>query len=70
MHVTPVDQRIGMRIRGKRLALGLSQDDLARAVGVTPETIEAYERALVRVPPEHLTKLAEFLGVTLGYLTL
>jgi transcriptional regulator with XRE-family HTH domain len=60
-----------MRIRGKRLALGLSQDDLARAVGVSPETIEAYERALLRVPLEHLTKLAEFKkGVTLSYLML
>jgi transcriptional regulator with XRE-family HTH domain len=63
----PVDERIGRRIRGKRRALDLSQADLARAMGVGSDSIEAYERAVTRVPPEHLTKLAELLGVTLGY---
>jgi transcriptional regulator with XRE-family HTH domain len=29
--------------------------------------IEAYERATTRIPPEHLLKLAEFLGVSISY---
>jgi transcriptional regulator with XRE-family HTH domain len=63
----PVDRHIGRRIRGKRRALGLTEDDLARALGVGPDTIESYERATVRVPSEHLIKLAEFLGVPISY---
>ena len=32
--MTPIDGHMGRRIRGKRRALGLSEDDLARALGV------------------------------------
>jgi len=65
-----IDQRIGIRIRGKRLALGLCLADLAQAVGVNSETIEAYERGIQRVPSEHLVKLVDVLGVTLSYFML
>ena len=66
--MTPVDQHIGRRIRGKRRALDLTEDDLAKALGVECETIEAYERASVRVPSEHVIKLADILGVSVSYL--
>ncbi len=65
--MTPVDQHVGRRIRGKRRALGLSLDDLARALGVGSDTIEAYERATTRVTSEHLIKLAGVLGVSVSY---
>ena len=65
--MTPIDQHVGRRIRGKRRALGLTEDDLAKAVGVGRDTIEAYERAGSRVPSEHLIKLAELLGVSVSY---
>ncbi len=65
--MTLVDQHVGRRIRGKRRALGLTEDDLARALGVGRDTIEAYERASDRVPSEHLIKLAEFLDVSVSY---
>jgi transcriptional regulator with XRE-family HTH domain len=66
--MTPVDRHIGRRIRGKRRALGLTEDDLAKALGVGRETIEAYERASVRVPSEHIIKLGDILGVSVSYL--
>jgi transcriptional regulator with XRE-family HTH domain len=65
--MTPVDQHVGRRIRGKRRALGLSADDLATTLAVGRDRIEAYERATERVPSEHLIKLAEFLGVSVSY---
>jgi transcriptional regulator with XRE-family HTH domain len=65
--VTPLDRHIGRRVRGKRRALGLTADDLARALGVGHHTIEAYERGTMRVEREHLIKLAEFLGVSVSY---
>jgi transcriptional regulator with XRE-family HTH domain len=65
--MTPVDQHVGRRIRGKRRALALTEDDLAKALGVDPGRIEAYERGTMRVPPEHVTRLSEFLGVPVSY---
>ncbi|HET6196346.1 MAG TPA: helix-turn-helix transcriptional regulator [Acetobacteraceae bacterium] len=58
---------MGRRIRGKRRALGLSEATLAAALGVDPGIIEAYERATVQVPAEHLKRLGEVLGVPLSY---
>jgi transcriptional regulator with XRE-family HTH domain len=65
--MTPIDQHVGRRIRGKRRALGLTEDELAKALGVGCDTIEAYERAGARVPSEHLIKLADLLGVSVSY---
>jgi transcriptional regulator with XRE-family HTH domain len=63
----PVDQHVARRIRGKRRALGITEDSLAKALGVDASRIEAYERAKERVPSEHLVRLSEILGVPLGY---
>lgn len=65
--MTRVDQHVGRRIRGKRRALGLSEAALAKAVGIEPEQIEAYERAVERVPTEHLVRLGEVMDVPLSY---
>jgi transcriptional regulator with XRE-family HTH domain len=66
--MTPDDQHIGRRIRGKRRALGLSEDSLARQLGIEARQIEAYERATERVPSKHLVRLTEIFGVHLSYI--
>lgn len=65
--MTAVDQHVGRRIRGKRRALGLSEDDLAKALGVVRGVLEAYEQGRVRVPPEHLIRLSDIFGVPVSY---
>ena len=65
--MTPVDQHVGRRIRGKRRALGLSEAAVAKALEIEPRQIEAYERATERVPPELLARLSEFMQVPLSY---
>ena len=65
--MTPIDRHVGRRIRGKRRALGLSEDDLAGALGVESGRIRAYERATERVPSEQLVRLSEILGVAISY---
>jgi transcriptional regulator with XRE-family HTH domain len=65
--VTADDRHIGRRLRGKRRALGLSEDFLARQLGVESGQIEAYERATERVPSEHLIRLSEIFEVPLSY---
>jgi predicted transcriptional regulator len=65
--VTSVDRHVGRRIRGKRRALALTEDELAKALGVQVDTIKAYERGTERVPSEHLVKLGEVMDVPLSY---
>jgi len=65
--VTPVDQHVGRRIRGKRRALGLSEENLAIELGVAAVRIAAYERAEERVPSDHLIRLSEILDVSVIY---
>jgi transcriptional regulator with XRE-family HTH domain len=64
---TPVDRHVGRRLRGKRRALGLAEQDLASVLGVDIGTIRAYEHATARVPAEHLVRLGEFMDVALNY---
>jgi transcriptional regulator with XRE-family HTH domain len=64
---TPVDQHIGRRIRGKRRALGLSEERLAASLGVGAGRISDYEHATERVPSDHLVRLSEVLGVPISY---
>ncbi len=64
---TPVDQHVGRRIRGKRRALGLSEENLAAELGVEAVQIAAYERAAERVPSDHLLRLSQILDVPLSY---
>ncbi len=65
--MTPADQHVGRRIRGKRRALALTEGDLAKALGVDQSVIDAYEHATVSVPPEHLDRLSQILGVPISY---
>jgi transcriptional regulator with XRE-family HTH domain len=64
---TLVDQHVGRRIRGKRRALGLSEENLATELGVKTVQIAAYERAMERVPSDHLIRISEILDVPLSY---
>lgn len=61
------DAHVGRRIRGKRRAMGLEQDALARVLGVSAAAIEAYETGVVPVPDEHLRQLVIYFGVPLDY---
>ena len=65
--VTPVDRHVGRRIRGKRRALALTEEALAKALGVDVDRIRAYERGTERVPSEHLVRLSEIMEVPLSY---
>ncbi len=65
--MTPVDRHVGRRIRGKRRALALTEDVLAKALGVDPSVIDAYEQATVSVPSDHLNRLSQILNVPISY---
>ena len=59
---------LGQRIKTRRQALKLTQQDLAEALGLTPQHISAIEQSKRAPSLPSLAKLAEELGVTIDYL--
>jgi transcriptional regulator with XRE-family HTH domain len=57
----PADIALGERIRGLRRRRGLTQADLALAVGVTFQQIQKYERGANRVSASMLGRIAKAL---------
>ena len=63
----PVDVHVGARIRARRLLLGLNQETLANALGLTFQQVQKYESGANRVSASRLFETAEVLGVTPEY---
>lgn len=60
----PIDLAVGMRIRMRREDRGLTQQDLARAIGVTFQQVQKYERGTNRVSASRLLQIAARLETT------
>lgn len=56
------------RLKSRRIELKLTQDDLAKKIGTTYQTISKYERAVNGIDSETLTKLSKVLDCTTDYL--
>lgn len=59
---------LGQRIRQRRLALNITQQDLADALKITPQHISVIEQDKATPSVALLPKLAEQLGVSTDYL--
>ncbi len=62
-----LDEHIGERIRRRRVELGLTQEGLARVLGVTYQQIQKYEAGTNRISAVYLHRLAEVLAVPLEW---
>lgn len=58
----PTDRHVGGRIRLRRQMLGMSQESLADAIGLTFQQIQKYEKGTNRVGASRLQQIAEVLG--------
>jgi transcriptional regulator with XRE-family HTH domain len=54
-------------MRSRRLVLGISQEDLGKAVGVSFQQIQKYEKGANRIGASRLQKLAHALQVPISY---
>lgn len=63
----PVDIHVGSRVRLRRTLLGLSQDKLARAIGVSFQQLQKYERGTNRISASRLYALSKVLGVGISW---
>lgn len=63
----PIDLHVGGRIRMRRKVLGVSQERLAEALGLTFQQVQKYERGSNRVSASKLYEIARFLGSPVSY---
>lgn len=63
----PIDIHVGTRVRLRRTLLGMSQERLGDALGLTFQQVQKYERGANRVGASRLFELAKALGVPVSY---
>ena len=63
----PVDRHVGRRVCEKRISLGYNQSDLGRALGLTFQQIQKYEKGANRISASKLWDIARFFKVDIGY---
>ena len=62
-----VDRHVGARMRERRILLGLTQEQMARSIGVTYQQAHKYEKGLNRITSGRLYAIAQALRVEVGY---
>ncbi|MDF1585358.1 helix-turn-helix domain-containing protein [Marinimicrococcus flavescens] len=59
----PVDVEVGRRLRDLRALRGISQEELARSLGIAFQQVQKYERGQNRIGASRLVEIAHILGV-------
>ncbi|NQV98401.1 MAG: helix-turn-helix transcriptional regulator [Rhodospirillales bacterium] len=68
MRITPhLDAEIGNRLRQARLVENLTQDDLARKLGISFQQVQKYENGVNRVSSSRLWTVSRVLGLPITY---
>jgi transcriptional regulator with XRE-family HTH domain len=62
-----LDEIIGSRVRAKRMEAGMSQEKLAKALGLTFQQVQKYEKGVNRVSAGRLSLIADILGTDTMY---
>jgi transcriptional regulator with XRE-family HTH domain len=63
----PIDIHVGSRVRLRRTLLGMSQEKLGEAIGLTFQQVQKYERGANRIGASRLFDLARVLDVPVAY---
>jgi transcriptional regulator with XRE-family HTH domain len=63
----PIDIHVGSRVRLRRNMLGLSQEKLGEAIGLTFQQVQKYERGANRIGASRLLELSSVLGVPVSF---
>ncbi len=64
---SPIDVHVGTRIRLRRTLLGMSQERLGDALGLTFQQVQKYERGVNRVGASRLFDLSRVLDVPISF---
>ena len=63
----PVDVHVGLKLRNRRILLGLSQEKLGSLLGLTFQQIQKYEKGLNRIGASRLFDIGQVLNVPIEY---
>lgn len=59
----PIDVHVGRRVKIRRMELGMSQEKLAAAIGLTFQQVQKYEKGKNRISSSRLWQIAQTLQV-------
>jgi transcriptional regulator with XRE-family HTH domain len=63
-----IDRHVGNRVRMRRLMLGMSQEQLGEALGLTFQQVQKYEKGTNRVGASRIQQISEILQVPVSFL--
>ncbi len=64
---SPIDVHVGIRLRQRRTLLGMTQTDLADALGLTFQQVQKYEKGTNRVSASRLFELSQVFDVPIEH---
>jgi transcriptional regulator with XRE-family HTH domain len=62
-----IEKHVGSRLRMRRMMLGMSQEKLGEAFGVTFQQVQKYEKGVNRMGAGQLQQAADILGVAVPF---
>jgi transcriptional regulator with XRE-family HTH domain len=65
--LNPVDKAIGAKVRMRRMMLGMSQEKLGDALGLTFQQVQKYEKGTNRIGGSRMVQIAHALDVSPGW---
>lgn len=63
----PVDTHVGSRVRLRRMLLGMSQERLGNAMGLTFQQVQKYEKGVNRIGASRLFHISRILDVPVQF---
>jgi transcriptional regulator with XRE-family HTH domain len=63
----PTDKHVGSRVRMRRMMLGMSQEKLGDALGLTFQQVQKYEKGTNRIGASRLQQIAQILQVPVSF---
>src|SRR5258708_1055180 len=63
----PIDKHVGSRVRMRRMMLGMSQEKLGDALGLTFQQVQKYEKGTNRIGASRLQQISHILQVSVAF---
>ncbi|MDQ2082157.1 helix-turn-helix transcriptional regulator [Xanthobacteraceae bacterium Astr-EGSB] len=63
----PIDKHVGSRVRMRRMMLGMSQEKLGDALGLTFQQVQKYEKGTNRIGASRLQQISQILQVPVAF---
>src|SRR5258708_39473637 len=63
----PIDKHVGSRLRMRRMMLGMTQEKLGEAFGLTFQQVQKYEKGTNRISASRLQQAAQILDVSVPF---